>query len=263
MSSFKKKKESRYALSKADIDFYKMTGVFALACIFVLLALKMQNSRTEIVESGKDLTHNFYSLCHTPLFLVIAAVAAVGAVAWFVFCRVKNIDESKRLFTSTNCLSLVAYLGFFTMCFGVREESGNHVFFVVMTIVAAALYYVSKIFNPDFVVYSVVTAVFAVSIQLFALNFEAVIIVLKILIVALTAAASVYFNKKIKSLKVSKKRKASFLTFPVYVSLAIGTVSLFLKIVPTVNVTRTAMLALLLVQYIVFAIVYVVKLIKE
>ena len=111
MSSFKKKKQSLQVLSKSDIDFYKMTGVFALACIFVLLALKMQNSRIERIMSGKDLTYNFYMFCKTPLFAVIAAAAVIGAVAWFTVCRVKKYDESGSLFTSANCLVLVGYLG--------------------------------------------------------------------------------------------------------------------------------------------------------
>lgn len=240
-----------------------MTGVFAVACIFVLLALKMQDSQIERMSSGRDLTYNFYMFCKSPVFVVLSLVAAIGAIAWFVMCRVKKIDESTRIFTSANCLTLVIYLAFFTLCFGVKEGSTNHGFFIAATIVLAALYYVSKLYNPDFVVYTAVTAVFAVSIYMFALYFEPSAIIIKVLITLVAAAGAVYANKRIRNLKVSKKRKASFLTFPVYVSLAIGAVCLFIRLIPGINIARIAMLALLLAQYIVFAIVYTIRLIKE
>ena len=39
-----RKADAKRQLKKADIDFYKMTGVFAIACIFVLLVLKMEST---------------------------------------------------------------------------------------------------------------------------------------------------------------------------------------------------------------------------
>ena len=279
MSSFKKKKQSIGALSKSDIDFYKMTGVFALACIFVLLALKMQNSRIERIVSGKDLTYNFYMFCKTPLFAVISAVALIGTVAWFVVCKVKKINESKSLFTSTNCLVLVGYLVFFTLCFGIREGSTNHGFFIVATIIAATLYYISKLYNIDFVMYSVVTSFFAAAIGLWAMMFETAFVILKLVIIALGIAVCVIFNKKINSLKISKRKKETFLTFPIYIPLVFGSVFLFwayfqnlpffrssevlLSIQKLIFLNRNTMLIILFVQYIAFAIVYTIRRIKD
>lgn len=263
-SSLKKKKnESKYTLSKSDLEFYKMTGVFAIACVFVLLALKMQETRTYRFSSGQDLTYNFYTFCHTPAFIAIALLALVGTVGWFAVSKIKKIDESGRVFSSLNCLAVFAYLAFFTLCFGLRSASELHGFFIVATIAACALYYVSKIFNADFVLYSCVTAILSAGIYVFALYFEPYMIAIKALLVIACIAIIVLFSKHIKGMKISKKKKASFLIFPCYISLAIGAVCLFVRIVPSICIAKTAMLALLLAQYVAFAIVYAIRLIKE
>ena len=279
MSSFKKKKNDGYVLKKSDIDFYKMTGVFAIACMFVLLVLKMQDTGTERISSGRNLTNNFYEFCHTPLFAIVAVLSFAAAIAWFVICRVKNIDESYRVFTSTNCLSLVLYLGFFSACFGIKQASGFHSFFVVVTIFAAALYYASKIYNADFMVYSAITAVMAMSIYLWAMRFEAYMVIIKLFVIALAVAAVILFKKKISCLKISKHTKSKFLIFPCYIVLALGAVLLFwaffqnmeffrsspamLKVQSIIFLNRNMMLVGMFTQYVVFAIVYTVRRIKD
>lgn len=267
LSSFKKKKETVYTLSKSDIDFYKMTGVFAIACVFVLLALKMQDSGLERISSGRDLTYNFYRFCHSTLFVVVAAAALIGAVTWFAVSRYKKIDESKKLFTSTNCLSIVLYLAFFTACFGIESSSNLHGFFIAGTIAAAALYYISKIYKADFVFYCIINAVFAMCIYLWALNFEPLTIAIKAVVIVACVAAGVVFNKKLSGMKVTKKTKASFLMFPSYISMVLGAIFLFwgraFTIVSPLFLNRASMLVILLVQFIVFAIVYTIRLIKE
>lgn len=266
-SLLKKKKQQEYTLSKSDIDFYKMTGVFAIACVFVLLALKMQDSGMQKIASGRNLTYNFYQFCHTPVFVIVAIAALAGAVAWFAYSRIKKLDESGKIFSSTNGLCLVLYLAFFTGCFGIEIGSNLHGFFIAATIVAAALYYVSKIYKSDFVFYSVLTAVFAVCIYLWGLKFEPLMVVLKLLVIAAGVVSCLFFRKKLSSMKVTKKTKAAFLMFPAYVSLVLGSLFLFwgrvFTIVSPLFLNRISMLVILLVQYIVFAIVYTIRLIKE
>ena len=266
MSSFKRKKD-KYALSKADIDFYKMTGVFAIVCVFVLLALNMQSSQTELISSGKDLTHNFYVFCHTPVFLILALAVLAGSIAWFAYSKVKKLDESGKIFTSTNCLVLAGYLAFFSGCFGINEGSRLHGFFIAVTIVSAVLYYVSKLYSADFVVFSCVTAVCAMAVSLWAMMFELHIVLIKLAVIAVCAVGCVYFGKKIDSLKVSKQKKASYLKAPVYIPLALGALFLFWAIIPGLQnvlfLNRNTMLLVLLVQYIVFAIVYTIRRIKD
>ncbi|MBQ7400188.1 MAG: hypothetical protein IJZ20_04150 [Clostridia bacterium] len=279
MSSFKKKQNDRYVLKKADIDFYKMTGVFAIACVFVLLVLKMQDTGLERIASGKNLTHNFYSFCHTPLFAVISLVALAGAVAWFAYCKAKKVDETYRIFSSTNCLAVVLYLGFFSACFGLRSASSLHSFFIVVTICLALLYYSSKIYNIDFVVYSSMTLAVAVAVYLWAMRFETHMVILKLIIAAAGIAVCVMFKKNVSGLKISKHRKESFLIFPCYIALIFGIVFMFwayfqnmeffrtsdmlMSIQRAIFLNRSMMLIVVFAQYIVFAVVYTVRRIKD
>ena len=267
LSSFKKKTKGNYILRKSDVDFYKMTGVFAVCCVFVLLVIKMQDTVTERIASGRNLTHNFYSLCRTPLFIAVLIAAVAASVVWFVYCRKKHIDESFRILSSSGCLALMGYLVFFTLCFGTGRGSSLHGFFIAVTIALAVLYYASKIYKYDFIFYSGITAVFAVCIYLWALNFEVYFIVLKLLVIAAAIAACAVFGKRIKALKITKKTKASFLVFPAYISLVLGGVFLFwgrfFTLLSPLFLSRTIMLVILLVQYIVFAIVYTIRLIRE
>ena len=279
MSSFKKKQKNVPAPSKADIGLYKMTGIFAIACVFIMLVFKMQDTRTEYAATGKNLTSNFYNFCRTPLFAVIAAAAVIGAVAWFVVSRYKKIDESHKIFTSLDCLAVVGYLGFFCACFGIKQGSSLHGFFIVATIFAAALYVFSKYFKADFLVYSSLTAVMAMSIHLWAMLFEPRMVALKLVIIALCIIACIAFKKKISSLKLSKQTKSSFLVFPCYIVIALGAVLLFWayfqnmdffraspalqKVQSVIFLNRSMMLFGIAVQYIVFSIIYTVKRIKD
>ncbi|MBE6682155.1 MAG: hypothetical protein E7600_07720 [Ruminococcaceae bacterium] len=282
MSSFKQKKEEKYVLKKSDIDFYKMTGVLAIASVFIMLVLKMQSSSgISRAPAGSDMTENFYKFCRTPLFFVIAGVAAVAAVVWFAVCRVKKIDESKRIFTSLNCLAVVAYLGFFSACFGLVPDSKLHGFFVSATVVMAILYYISKIFYADFIMYSVITGVFCGAIYLFKPTFEPLTVALRIAFILICAVCCVYFHKRMNKLKISKKTKAAFIKFPIYVPLVLGSLFLFwayfqnkvlytntqnnvlLTLYNIVFLNRTKMLVIMMVQYIAFAIVYTVRRIKD
>lgn len=266
LSSFKKKKNVKPTLTKADIDFYKMSGVFAIVCVFVLLVVKMENTMVFRDASGQDLTYNFYQFFNSPVFAVIGALALVGAVAWFVFTRVKKIDESKRIFTSTNCLAIVLYLGFFAACFGIEKNSGLHGFFIAATVVLAAIYYISKFYNIDFTFYSVISACAGLAVYLTANKFGTGIRIVKVIIILAGIASCVLFVKNIKNLKVSKKRKTAFLTYPVYVPLALGALFLFWRdfiVNSPLSLTVNTMVIAIFVQYIVFAIIYTIRLIRE
>jgi hypothetical protein len=152
-------------------------------------------------------------------------------------------------------------------------------FFVVVTIFAAALYYASKIYKADFMVYSVITAAMGMSIYLWAMRFEAYMVIIKLFVIALAVAAVVLFKKKIACLKISKHTKSKFLIFPCYIVLALGAVFLFwaffqnmeffrsspamLKVQSAIFLNRNMMLVGLFTQYVIFAIVYTVRRIKD
>lgn len=262
-----KKKKDNYTLSKSDIDFYKMTGVFAIVVIFVLLAINMKSSAVARISSGENLTYNFYMFCRSPLFWALGAVMLVGSVCWFAFCKAKKVDETKRIFTSTNCLAVVAYLAFFSACFGIRENSQNHTFFIAVTIGAAILYYASRFYGMDFVFYSVITALFAMGISLWGMMFDTPYIVAKALVALIGIGLCAYFHFKISKLKLTKQTKASFLKFPMYVSLVLGIIFMFWPGVAFLQnifyMTRSLMLMVMLLLYIVFAIVYTIKRIRD
>ena len=275
-----RKADAKRQLKKADIDFYKMTGVFAIACIFVLLVLKMESTLIMREASGENVTYNMFKVLSNPVFLVLGSLVLAASVVWFVFCRKKNIDESRRLFTSTNALSIALYLTVFVMCFGKSKTAGLHGFFITFTVICAVLYYVSKIYNADFTLFSTVTAVNVLAVYLVANRFDALSIIVKLVVIALCVAAIILTDKKIKSLKLTKKHKEAFLIYPAYVSVGLGAVFMFVRFLSTLAafsstsaaaVISTAAAAVdlkvmfmaFLVEYIVFAIIYTLRLIRE
>ena len=287
----RKKEETRYQLKKSDIDFYRMTGVFAIACIFVLLVMRMESTLIMKQASGENVTYNVYKLLSNPLFLAPLVVLLAAGVVWFAYCKIKKIDESGRLFSSTNAFSLSVYLAVFVLCFG-RNVSGNmHGFFITFTVVSAIVYYVSKIYDRDFTLFSVITAVNVLAVYLMVYRFDALFVIAKLIIIALSFGAIVMTNKKIKSMKISKKRKEAFLVGPAYVSAAMGAVFMFIRflsILPSFTATGASleaaensatlitaisgfaasvdlkvMFMAFLIEYIIFAIVYTLRLIRD
>ncbi len=255
-----------YKLTKSDAALYKMVGVFAIVSVFVLLAMKMADTRLERQLTGRNLTYNFYRFCHTPYFAVLAVLLLAGAVGWFVYCKVKKVGEETRIFSSTNCLFLVLYLAFFSACFGMYPGSMLHGFFITVTIAAAAIYYISKFYKADFTFYSLLTAFMAVAVYLWAQNFDLPVVILKAVIVIGAAVSCTVFKKSIGKLKVSRKKKTTYLVFPSYISAVIGCVFLFWRyftISGPLFLTLGGMLTLMFVQYIVFAIVYTIRLIRD
>ena len=256
-------KNSKTALKKSDVDFYKMSGVFALACFFIILVLKMNSSVLERHASGKNLTYNFYMLCRNPFFIALSAAVAIAGIAWFIYCRVKKTDESLRIFSSFDAAALVVYAAVFWLCFGLELNSARHMFFVAFTVIISVLYFISKLYKADFLFYSVLNAFFAMILYFFAENASPVAYAVKIISIAAAVVACVLFRKKFSSVK---KGKRGMLFAPAYISLAIGAVFLFWRMF-TINsplfLTVNAMLIILFVQYLVAAIIYTIKLIRE
>ena len=268
MSSKKNKNLNvKSTLSKSDIDFYKMCGVFAIACIFIILTLKMSSTLLLRHASGQNLTYNFYTLCRNPLFLSVSAIVAAAGIIWFAVCRVKNISEKARLFSSYDALALVIYLAVFYASFGIELNSSRHMFFIAFTIISAVIFYISKIYKPDFVFYSVMNAFFALTVYMFADKVEPAITILKVVFIVAAVIICVLFSKKYSvRTKSAKKSKRSPLFVPVYISLVIWAPFMFWRMF-TINsplfLTVNAMLIVLLVLYIVSAIIYTVRLIRE
>ena len=292
MSILKSKKRAAETrqLKKSDIAFYRMTGVFAIACIFVLLVLRMESTLFLKESSGENLTYNLNRVFTSPWFIVPAVMVFAASVVWFVYNKKKKTDESTRLFTSTNALVVAIYLASFVLCFGVSKSSDMHGFFITYTVIAAIIYYVSKIYNYDFTLFSSVTAVNVLAVYLLANRFSALFVFVKLVIVALSVAAVFLFNKQINGMKLSKKRKESYLIYPAYVSAAMGAVFMFIRFLSTLSsyfsigsfetaetspalavkiadfaasVDLKVMFMAFLIEYIVFAIIYTLRLIRD
>ncbi len=265
--SIKKKTANSYSLKKSDVDFYRMCIVFAFTCAFILLIMKMSSTRLERHATGLNLTYNFYTLCHNPVFLAVSAIAAIAGIAWFIYNRVKKADEGMRIVTSYDILSLVIYVAAFYAAFGFILNSSLHMFFIALTLIVCALYFIAKIYKPDFLFYSASNAVFALSLYLIAYRAEPAIIAFKIAFIVLWAIfAALIIKKNSTRVKSAKKNGRAPLNFPVFISLALWAVFMFWRVLPltgSVFLTINAMLVVLFVQYIVFAIIYTIRLIRE
>lgn len=258
-------KKNKASLSKSDIDFYKMSGVFAIACIFVVITLRMSNTITLRHSTGANLTYNFYSLCHNPFFIALAAIIGLGSVAWYVYSRAKKIDESSKVFSSTDCLALVIYLAVFCASFGIEINSTRHMFFIIFTIAVSVIYFISKIFHIDFFFYTVMNSIFVLTLYMFATRTFALALAVKALMVIAAAVICYLVSTKYNGSQKSKKSK-SYLFFPVYISLVLWAVGMFWKAFTMgtpLFLQTNAMIVIMLVQYLIVGIVYTIRLIRE
>ncbi len=257
-----------HALSKSDVDFYRMCIIFAIVCAFVMLVLRMSATMTARHESGANLTYNFYMLCKQPWFLIVSALAGAAAVAWFAYSRAKKVDERYRVFTSVDALALAVYTGVFFVTFGFKLNSNYHMFFLLVTVIAAGVFFVGKIYRRDFLFFTVMNGAFAVLIYTIASKVGALYIAAKLALLIAAVVVSLYFSSKNTTrTKSSKKNGRALLFTPVFVSIAIWAVCMFWQLV--VNLTskmylsEPRMLVILLAQYLVAAIIYTIRLIRE
>lgn len=255
-------------MNKADLDFYKMSGVFAIACVFIMLTLRMSATITEYRKTGANLTYNIYKLFQHPAVWVIGALVAIAAVVWAVYNKKNNIDERMKLFSSTNALSLVAYLAVFAGCFGITENSDKHSFFIVFTIVVTVLYYISKSFHLDFIFYSTFNAFLALIVYFLAYRISPLFIAIKaVLVVGLLVLCIVFRKKYSASAHKKNKKKAGYLFAPAFVSLGFFALfmfaPLFARVYSPYIISSATMLTVMMVQYIVSGIIYTIRLIRE
>ena len=196
----------------------------------------------------------------------IAAIVAVGAFVWFALYRTKKVNESMSLFRSYDAVALVVYCAIFYLCFGLHINSLNHTFFIAFTIIASVLFYISRLYKSDFIFYSTLNALFAFVLYFIADKISVQMTIVKIVLIALSVLAIVIFSKKNKShFKSSKHNKALFY-IPSYVSLVLFVTFLFIRAFTYQSIhvlTVNAMLVIMLVQYLISAIVYTIRLIRE
>lgn len=263
MSSSKKK---NVGMKKADIDFYRMTGVFAIVCLFIVLVLRMESTITARHSTGNNITYNFYKLCHNPVFIGFCALVALGAIIWFAVNKVKKHNESMRIFRSSDAVILVAYFAVFWLCFGVYANSLNHMFFIAFTIISSVLFYISRLYKADFIFYSTLNALFAFILYFISDKFSIPLTIFKVALIVFSIIAIILFSVKNKSHFKTSKHNKLFLYIPSYISLVFFAVFLFLRAFTYQSVnpmTVNAMLVIMLIQYLICAIIYTLRLIRE
>ncbi len=258
-------------LSKSDMDFYKMSVLFFLLCGAILLILKVSTTLTARQASGANVAYELYTLFRNPVYIVSCGVLLAASVIWFIASRIRKVNEGMRAISSTNALAIMLYVTFFSAYFGLQivNNAGDCLFALAATLILGLLYYISKIYHRDFLAFSIENALLAMFLYRYWHLYTARAIAGKVLLIVafaiVGAVLAAYFKKHLNRPHAAKKSGGA-LMFPYFVSLVIFAVFMFIKLpditgAPLVN--SGTMLTVLLVQYIVFAIIYTMKLIRE
>lgn len=266
-----KKRDTAAKLKKSDMDFYRMSAIFFLLCAALLLILRVSTTITVRQATGQNMGYELYKLFRHPAYIVLVGALLIASIVWVIVCRVKKINEHERMFSSINALSLMLYVTGFSAFFGVRivNNASSCMFALTATIVFALLYYISKIYHLDFLVFSIENALLTLFLYRYWPIYTTRGIVGKILLVVAFAAVGIAFVpylKKCQTRPHHAEKGDAPLMFPYFVSLVIWTVFMFIKLPDILGeplVHSDTMLTVMLVQYIVFAIVYTIKLIRE
>lgn len=265
------KKQNASALKKNDMDFYKMSALFFLLCAAVLLILNVSTTITARHATGANMAYELYKLFRSPAYIVVAGLLFAASAVWAIVCRVKKTDESMRVFSSVNAFAIMLYVIGFSAYFGLHivNNPADCMFALAATIIVGLLYYIAKIYHRDFLVFSVENALLALFLYRYWHIYTTPGIVAKILLIAAFAAAGFAFFRLIAqktATRTKNGKKYAPLAFPYFISLIIWAFFMFIKL-PDISgaplVSSGAMLTVMLVQYIIFAIVYTIKLIRE
>lgn len=259
-------------LSKSDMDFYRMSVLFFLLCGALFLILKVSTTLTERHASGLNMGYELYKLFRSPAYIVVAGALLAASLVWFIYNRAKHISEQMRAFSSVNALALMLYVTGFSLYFGYRPigDAASCTFALTATVALGLLYYISKFYHRDFLFFSLANAVFGLLLyRLWALYTVAGLVFKVLLVIAFAAlgvAAVPYLKKHMLRPHTAQKKQNAPLVFPYFISLVLWTFCMFIKLpdIPSEPLIHSdGMLTLLLAQYIVFAIVYTIKLIRE
>ena len=260
----KLKKAERPLLHKNDVDFFKMSMLFLALCGMVLLLLQMRTSAGYGITTGRNLVYNLYKVFRHPAYIAAVAVLLAGSVVWFVLDKKRKINADVHYFSGINALSLMAYVVFFSLFFGTSVDlASGPMFMLAFTVVLCLLYYIYKRYHRDFFFFSLENAVLALLLYRYWNVFTLRGIVGKCLLCVVFALLGFLLVKNASKLSSRFKRGGKPVKptlFPYFVSLAVWAL---LMLVPFNSRTAALVLSVMLVQYIAFAILYTVRLIRE
>lgn len=265
-SKFSRKKTNETVkLSRSDADFFRMSSLFFILCAVILFIFKVMGTADMRISTGENLPYELFKLFNNPVYIAIISLLTAAAIVWTVFCKVKKKDETRKIITSKSLLAVMLYIVCFSYFYGSvgRTNPNDSAFFAVFTVVISLLYYISKIYNRDFLVFSAENALLALLLFRYGAVSDTKGIIGKILLIiafAAIGAVFVYASKKNKS-RLSSAKQHKFLTVPYFLSLAIWAAAMF--ICGAGIISAGLLLSVFLVQYIIFAIIYTIRLIKE
>ena len=149
-----KEKRALEAEAVSNAITYRMTIVFALLVVGILALIRVtQSASSELWLMGA-----------LPVFRIVTGVLFLAAVAFRIVMRAKNTDESRRILTSAFLCGIAGTL--FVAALGCYPLGPSRI--IAWFLAAALLFFVYEIYAVDFFLFSVVT-VAALAAVLFAI----------------------------------------------------------------------------------------------
>ena len=147
-----KEKRALEAEAVSNAITYRMTIVFALLVVGILALIRVtQSASSELWLMGA-----------LPVFRIVTGVLFLAAVAFFIVMRAKNTDESRRILTSAFLCGIAGTLFVAALvCYPLGPSR-----IIAWFLATALLFFVYEIYAVDFFLFSVVTVVGAIAASL-------------------------------------------------------------------------------------------------
>lgn len=246
MANKKNKSNKQY---KEDVLFFRMSALFIAACIAMIGIFRL---------NGTHFALDFWRLSRNPAYIAVVAVIFAAALIYALICRKNKKDESEKTFSSLNLLSVASYILVVSLYWGFAQKTSAWAL-LFATICAMLLYLINNIFKKDFFIFSLSNVIFVAAIWMF--SFEGIFYtIIAALVLALSAYMCFYAYKTEKD----NAKKENLCVFPVYVSFVIAAaIIVFRYFIVSPVLTSSLVTAILIFQYIIFGILYTIRLIKE
>lgn len=147
-----KEKRAQEAEAASNAITYRMTIVFALLVVGILALIRVTQSASS----------EMWLLGALPVFRIVTGALLVAALVFRIVIRAKKTDESKRVLSSTFLCGIAGTLFVAAMAYYPLGASRIIAWFLA----AALLFFVYEIYAVDFFLFSVVTVVGAIAASL-------------------------------------------------------------------------------------------------
>ncbi len=192
-----KKENKSIKIPRSEVVYYRMLITLAvlITVIFTIVSL------TDTAEG-----YNSFLLNIAPKTAVISAIACVPLLAFFIICKARRVDDKQWVVSSGYLLSVALWV---TSVFGLYGflSSRTSMAYIVVT---AALYFVYYLFDREFFIYSLYSALGAAA--LVSINSASTVehIISAVLAFVLTGAVLYFvFSKAEKPAKAKSGKKAA------------------------------------------------------